>query len=70
MTINYIGAFKADITFDGNMTYHGMNDHYHLLQDYIDKATYLMKVYGFIKAQIVDYKTGEILVEMESDYND
>lgn len=70
MTINYMGTFKADITLDDNLTYHDMNDHYHSLQDYIDKATYLMKVYGFIKARIVDCENGSVLVEMESDCND
>ena len=70
MTINYIGTFKADICLDGDMTYHGMNDAYHPLQEYIDKATYLMGEYGFVSAQIVDCETGEIIVEMESDCND
>ena len=70
MTINYISSFKADILFDGDMTYHGMDDHYHLLQEYIDKATYFMDKYGFISAQIVDCETGEIIVEMENDCND
>lgn len=70
MKINYIGTFKADICLDGDMTYHGMNDGYHPLQEYIDKATYLMGEYGFVSAQIVDTETGEIIVEMESDCND
>lgn len=72
MTINYIGTFKADIIFDGEMTYHGMsmNDNYHPLQEYIDKAIYLMGMYGFVSAAIVDTETGEVIVEMESDCND
>ena len=70
MTINYIGTFKADICFKDGMTYHGMNDAYHPLQEYINKAIYLMGEYGFAFAQIVDYETGEIIVEMESDCND
>lgn len=70
MTINYIGTLKADICLEGNFTYHGMNDAYHPLQEYINKATYFMGEYGFVSAQIVDYETGEIIVEMESDCND
>ena len=70
MTINYIGTLKAEICFDGDMTYKGMNDSYYPLQKYIDKATHLMGVYGFVSAQIVDCETGEIMVEMESDCND
>lgn len=70
MTINYIGTLKADICLDGDFTYHGMNDAYHPLQEYIDKATYFMGEYGFVSAQIVDCETGEIIVEMESDCND
>ena len=70
MTINYIGTLRADICLDGDFTYHGMNDDYHQLQEYIDKATYFMGEYGFVSAQIVDCETGEIIVEMESDCND
>lgn len=70
MTINYIGAFKADITFDDDMTYQGLNDSYHPLDVYVNTATYLMETYGFAQAQIVDCKTGETLVKMESDCND
>ena len=70
MKISYLGQFRADIIFDGDFTYHGMNDDYHQLQDYIDKATYFMGEYGFVSAQIVDCETGEIIVEMESDCND
>lgn len=70
MTINYIGTLKAEICFDDGMTYKGMNDSYYSLQKYIDKATYLMGMYGFVSAQIVDCETGEIIVEMESDCND
>lgn len=70
MTINYIGTLKADICLEGNFTYHGMNDAYHPLQEYIDKATYFMSEYGFVSAQIVDCETGEIIVEMETEYND
>ena len=70
MKINFIGTLKAEICFDGDMTYNGMNDSYYPLQKYIDKATYIMGVYGFVTAQIVDCETGEIVVEMESDCND
>ena len=70
MTINYIGTLKADICLDGDFTYNGMNDAYHPLQEYIDKATCFMSEYGFVTAQIVDCETGEIIVEMESDCND
>jgi hypothetical protein len=70
MTINYIGTLKADICLEGVFTYHGMNDAYHPLQEYIDKATYFMGEYGFVSAQIVDCETGEIIVEMETEYND
>ena len=70
MTINYTGTFKADIYLDGEIVYLGMNDNYHPLQEYIDKATYFMKEYGFRYAQIITCGTGEIIVEMESDCND
>lgn len=72
MKINYIGTLNADIYLDGDMTYHGMsmNNAYHPLQEYIDKATYLMGEYGFVSAQIVDCETGEIIVEMENDCDD
>ena len=70
MTINYIGTLKADIYLDGNFTYHGMNNAYHPLQEYIDKATYFMDEYSFVSAQIVDCETGETIVEMETEYND
>lgn len=70
MTINYIVTFKADICFDGNFTYSGMNDTYHSLQEYIDKATFFMGEYNFVFAQIVNHETGDIIVEMESDSND
>ena len=70
MKINYVGTLKAEICFEGNLTYTGMHDTYHPLQEYVDKATYLMNEYGFISAQIVDSETGEIIVEMETVYND
>lgn len=65
MKINCIGTFKADIYFDDGMAYHGMNDDYHPLQEYIDKATFLMGEYDFVRAQIVDYETGETLVTID-----
>jgi hypothetical protein len=71
MTINYVGTLKADIGLDnGTFVYHGMNNSYHALQEYIDRATYLMTEYGFANAQIVDCETDEIIVEMETEYND
>ena len=66
MKINYIGTFRADIYFDGGMAYHGMNDEFHPLQEYIDKATFLMGKYDFVQAQIVDYETGETIVTIDS----
>lgn len=67
MKINYIGTFRADIYFNGGMAYHGMNDDFHTLQEYIDKATFLMGEYDFVQAQIVDYETGVILVTIDID---
>jgi len=67
MKINYIGTFRADIYFDGGMAYHGMNDDFHPLQEYIDKATFLMGEYDFVQAQIVDYETGETIVTIDID---
>lgn len=67
MKINYIGTFRADIYFDGGMAYHGMNDDFHPLQEYIDKATFLIWEYDFVQAQIVDYETGEIIVTIDID---
>ena len=70
MKISYLGQFRADIVFDGDFAYHGMNNDYHQLQDYIDKAIYLMGEYGFMTAQIVDSDDGNIIAEMEGDCND
>lgn len=70
MTINYVGNFQADIILDDDMTYHGMNYEYHTLQEYIDKATYLMGEYGFVSAKIVDTETDQVILGMESDCND
>lgn len=64
MIINYVGTFRANICYDGDMTYTGMNNHYHPLQEYVKKAFYIMNQYGFTAAQIVDYDTGETLVEI------
>ena len=69
MKINYLGALKAEICFEGDMTYKGLCDAYHPLQEYIYRATYLMNKYDFVTAQIVDCETGELMVEMENDYN-
>ena len=65
MKITYVGTFRAEICLDKEMTYNGMTDGYYPLQNYIDKATYLMGEYGFTFVQIVDCDTGEIIVEME-----
>lgn len=67
MKINYVGTFRADIYFDDGMAYHGMNDDFHPLQEYIDKATFLMGEYDFVQAQIVNYETGEIIATVEID---
>lgn len=67
MKINYIGTFRADIYFNGGMAYHGMNDDFYPLQEYIDKATFLMGEYDFVHAQIVDYETGETIAIVEID---
>ena len=66
MKITYVGTFRAEICLEGDMIYKGMNDDYYPLQDYIDKAIYLMGEYGFSFAQIVDCDTGEIIVEMKN----
>lgn len=47
-----------------------MNDNYYFLQDYIDKANYLMDRYGFEVAQIIDSDNKNILIEIEKDCND
>jgi len=62
MTINYLGTLKADICFNDGMTYHGMNDDYHVLQEYIDKAVGLMNEYNFDAALIVDCETDDLVV--------
>lgn len=67
MKINYIGTFRADIYFDGDMVYHAMNNDFHPLQEYVNKATFLMGKYDFVQAQIVDYETGEIIVTIDID---
>lgn len=67
MRINYIGTFRADIYFEGGIAYHGMNDDFHPLWEYIDKANFLMEEYNFVQAQIVDYETGEIIVTINID---
>lgn len=65
MNVNCVGAVKAAIYFDNGMAYLGMNDTYHHLQEYINKATFIMTEYGFVTAQIVDCETDEILVEIK-----
>lgn len=67
MKINYIGTFKADIYCDGRMIYCGVNDDFHSLQEYIDKAIFLMGKYHFVQAQIVDNDTEELLVTVDID---
>jgi len=65
MNINYVGTLKAEIYFEDDMVFRGMNDAFHPLQEYVDKAVYFMDTYGFVSAQIVDCMTGEIIVEMD-----
>ena len=61
----FVGTFRADIHFDDGMAYHGMNDDFYPLQEYIDKAIFLMGEYDFVQAQIVNYETGEIIATVE-----
>lgn len=70
MKIDYVGRFQCDIVLDGDMVYHGMNREFHALQDYIDKATYLMGEYGFVSATIYNTEDGLALIKMECDCND
>lgn len=70
MTINYVGSFKVDITFDGAFIFHGLNDSYHPLKDAVAYAVSALAEYGFDTAQILDCDTGEVLVEMENDEDD
>ena len=72
MKISYLGQFSANIVFDGDLVYHGMNDGYHPLQDYIDKAEELMDEYGFEWAEIIDDDEDTTIVQItrEDDEND
>ena len=70
MTIKYMMTLKADIVFDGDFTYSGMNDKYHSLDDLMDTARSYMGEYNFMTATIVDAETGEVMVEMERDWQD
>lgn len=70
MTIKYMMTLQADIVFDGDFTYSGMNDKYHSLDDLMDTARSYMGEYNFMTATIVDAETGEIMVEMERDWQD
>lgn len=70
MTIKYMMTLKADIVFDRDFTYSGMNDKYHSLDDLMDTARSYIREYGFITATIVDTETGEAIVEMERDWQD
>lgn len=67
MKISYVATVKAIIVFDNLFNYDGMNDAYHPLEDYVNKAVFYMGEYCFDKAAIIDYDTGEILVELESE---
>ena len=70
MKISYLGQFRADIVFDGDFTYSGMNDKYHSLDELMDTARSYMGEYNFMTATIVDAETGEVMVEMERDWQD
>lgn len=70
MTIKYMMTLQADIVFDGDFTYSGMNDKYHSLDDLMDTARSYMGEYNFVTATIVDAETGEVVVEMERDWQD
>ena len=70
MTIKYMMTLKADIVFDGDFTYSGMNDKYHSLDELMDTARSYMGEYNFMTATIVDTETGEVIVEMERDWQD
>ena len=67
MKINYVATVKAIIVFDGVFNYDGMKDAWHSLEECVNKAVFYMSEYCFDKATIVDYDTGEILVELESE---
>lgn len=67
MKINYVATVKAIIIFDGVFNYDGMKDAWHPLEECVNKAVFCMSEYCFDKATIVDYDTGEILVELESE---
>ena len=67
MTINYTGTFKATICFNDSLVYHGMEDKYYPLQQYVNMATWLIEKYCFpCTAYITDSETGEILVEIKN----
>ena len=69
MKITYLTRVNAIIIFDGLLRYDEMNDQSHPLQDYLNKAEWLMGEYGFEHAQIVDNDDGTCIAEMERDYD-
>ena len=71
MTIHYLMQVQAEIAVDnGLLCYKEMSNEPHPIQDYIDKANWLIGEYGFENAIIYDVETEEIYVEMERDAND
>lgn len=72
MKITYLICVNAIIIFDGCLRYDEMDDQTYPLQDYINKAKWLMDEYGFEQAQIVDNDDGTCLAELqrEDDYDD
>lgn len=69
MTIKYTMTLRANIVFDSIFTYSGMSDGCPL-DDLIEKAKYCMSEYNFVTADIVDAETGEVLVEVEQDWQE
>lgn len=67
MKITYHTHVTAIIIFDGCLRYDEMNDQSHPLQDYFDKAEWLMGEYGFTHAEIIDNDDGTCIAEMERD---
>ena len=63
MTINYIYTTKMILSFDGIL----ITDFTGSLDEAVAKAIEYINIYGFSVVDIINRKTGEILVHIEED---
>ena len=65
MKVDLVLITRARIIFDDIFCYEMEDNINHSLQDYIDKANYLMNKYGFETAIIIDFDNEEALAKIE-----